>query len=169
MRKQVFRIESDGFNGAWYPASVQSYRGLIIMLGDSSEDRMAKTGAKWLNEQGIHVMAMSPDKKDYGHHNYPLERFRGNAWRNTWKIRLNPENHSKGIAFVYDTCPLNDFARRHGYIDFLPKLCYIDQITCSAAHGKLIRHKTLADGDGECNYWILGDKTSEALSDVGSK
>jgi pimeloyl-ACP methyl ester carboxylesterase len=45
------------------------------MLGDSAEDRMAKTGAKWLNEQGIHVMAMSPDKKDYGHHNYPLERF----------------------------------------------------------------------------------------------
>ena len=75
MKKKVFRIESDGFNGAWYPASVQSYRGLIIMLGDSAEDRMAKTGAKWLNEQGIHVMAMSPDKKDYGHHNYPLERF----------------------------------------------------------------------------------------------
>ena len=45
------------------------------MLGDSSEDRMAKMGAKWLNKQGIHVMAMSPDKKDYGHHNYPLERF----------------------------------------------------------------------------------------------
>ena len=52
MKKQVFRIESDGFNGAWYPASVQSYRGLIIMLGDSSEDRMAKTGARWLNEIG---------------------------------------------------------------------------------------------------------------------
>ena len=75
MKKQVFRVNSDGFNGAWYPAPAQSNRGLIIMLGDSAEDRMAKTGAKWLNEQGIHVMAMSPDKKDYGHHNYPLERF----------------------------------------------------------------------------------------------
>ena len=32
-------------------------------------------GAKWLYEQGLHVMAMSADKKDYGHHNYPLERF----------------------------------------------------------------------------------------------
>ena len=59
MKKQVFRIDSDGFNGAWYPAPVQSNRGLIIMLGDSSEDRMAKMGAKWLNLQGIHVMAMS--------------------------------------------------------------------------------------------------------------
>ena len=97
------------------------------------------------------------------------ERFRGNAWGNTWKIRLNPDEHEKGLAFVYDTCPLNDFARKHGYIDFLPNLCSIDQITCSAAHGKLIRHKTLADGDGECNYWILGDREPEAIADVGSK
>jgi len=75
MKKEVFRIDSDGFNGAWYPAGSTSSRGIIIMLGDSYEDRMAKSGAKWLNQQGIHVMAMSPDKKDYGHHNYPLERF----------------------------------------------------------------------------------------------
>ena len=75
MKKQVFRVNSDGFNGAWYPAPGKSNRGLIIMLGDSSEDHMARTGAKWLHEQGLHVMAMSADKKDYGHHNYPLERF----------------------------------------------------------------------------------------------
>lgn len=41
MKNQRFRIESDGFNGAWYPASGESNKGLIIMLGDSSEDRMA--------------------------------------------------------------------------------------------------------------------------------
>ena len=75
MKKQVFRVDSDGFNGAWYPTQAQSKKGFILMLGDSSEDRMAKTGAKWLNQQGICVMAMSPDKKDYGHHSYPLERF----------------------------------------------------------------------------------------------
>ena len=75
MKKQVFRIESDGFNGVWYPCSVSSKRGMIVMLGDSAEDRMASSAAKWLNKQGLHVMAMSPDRKDYGHHNYPLERF----------------------------------------------------------------------------------------------
>ena len=75
MKNQVFRIDSNGFNGAWYPAPGQSDRGLIIMLGDSSEDYMARTAAKWLNRQGLHAMAMSPDKKDYGHHSYPLERF----------------------------------------------------------------------------------------------
>ena len=72
--KRVFRPETDGFNGAWYPAEDSSKTGIILMLGDSSEDRMAKCGAKWLNRQGCHVMAMSADKKDYGHHNYPLER-----------------------------------------------------------------------------------------------
>ena len=97
------------------------------------------------------------------------KRFRGREWGNTWEIRINPDRHEKGIGFVYDTCPLNDFARKHGYIDFLPNLCAIDQMTCSAAHGKLIRHKTLAEGDGECNYWILGSEEPEAIADTGSK
>lgn len=48
---------------------------VILMLGDSSDDYMAKCGAKWLNRQGCQVLAMSPAKKDYGHHSYPLERF----------------------------------------------------------------------------------------------
>ena len=36
---------------------------------------MATVGAKWLHRQGCHALALSADKKDYGHHNYPLERF----------------------------------------------------------------------------------------------
>ena len=72
---RVFRIDSDGFNGAWYPNPDGSEKGVILMLGDSSEDHMAKSGAKWLHREGCHVLAMSPDRKDYGHHSYPLERF----------------------------------------------------------------------------------------------
>lgn len=75
MKKQVFTAEKDGFCGAWYANPAGSNRGMILMLGDSAEDRMAVCGVKWLHENGCHVMAMSPDKKDYGHHNYPLERF----------------------------------------------------------------------------------------------
>jgi len=97
------------------------------------------------------------------------DKHRGKDWGNTWEIRINPENHEKGIAFVFDTCPLNDFARKHGYIDFLPNLCAIDHLSCNAMHATLIRHKTLAAGDGECNYWIIGDQNPEALADSGSK
>lgn len=35
---------------------------------------MARSCVKWLLKQDIHVLTMSPAKKDYGHHNYPLER-----------------------------------------------------------------------------------------------
>lgn len=69
-----FTPEENGFYGAWYPSSEKTNRAMIMMLGDSSDDYMAKCGAKWLNQQTVNVLAMSPAKKDYGHHNYPLER-----------------------------------------------------------------------------------------------
>lgn len=80
----------------------------------------------------------------------------GFGWRYTW----HKDDPKDEFHFECNECI---------YIDFLPNLCAIDQLTCSAAHGKLIRHKTLADGDGECNYWILGDQEPEAVCDVGSK
>ena len=71
----TFTPDKDGFFGAWYPVTEKTHRAMIVMLGDSSDDYMAKCGAKWLNRQAVNVLAMSPDKKDYGHHSYPLERF----------------------------------------------------------------------------------------------
>lgn len=35
---------------------------------------MAKCGAKWLHKNGVNVMCMSPNVKNYSHVNYPLER-----------------------------------------------------------------------------------------------
>ena len=75
MAAQVFTVENDGFVGAYYGGPSDSKKAIIIMLGDSSTDHMAKCGAGWLIRCGCHALAMSADKKDYGHHNYPLERF----------------------------------------------------------------------------------------------
>ena len=75
MEKVYFKPERDGFYGVYYPNPKETKRSMIIMLGDSSDDRMAQSGAKWMQRLGCNVMAMSPDKQDYGHHNYPLERF----------------------------------------------------------------------------------------------
>lgn len=74
MDKQYFSPEQDGFYGVYYPNPVPSDKAMIAMLGDSSDDHMVKSGVKWLHKYGCNVMAMSPDKKDYGHHDYPLER-----------------------------------------------------------------------------------------------
>ncbi len=75
MEKKFFSVENDGFYGVWYPNPAGSKKGMIITLGDSAEDLMAVTGAKWIHKQGCHALAMAPAKNDYGHHNYPLERF----------------------------------------------------------------------------------------------
>ena len=75
MKKVYFSPETDGFYGVYYPSEKPTDKAMIIMLGDSSDDRMAVSGAKWLQVLGCNVLAMSPDKQDYGHHNYPLERF----------------------------------------------------------------------------------------------
>ena len=75
MEKRYFDPGGDGFYGVYYPCGSKTNKAFIVMLGDSSDDRMAQSGAKWMQKLGCNVMAMSPDKQDYGHHNYPLERF----------------------------------------------------------------------------------------------
>ena len=75
MKKVYFRPEKDRFYGVYYPNPKAAKKAMIIMLGDSSDDRMAVSGVKWAHKLGCNVMAMSPDRQDYGHHNYPLERF----------------------------------------------------------------------------------------------
>ena len=75
LNKQIAIPETEGFYGAYYPNKKASDKAMILMLGDSSDDRLAASGAKWVHELGCHALAMSPSKKDYGHHNYPIERF----------------------------------------------------------------------------------------------
>lgn len=74
MKKIRFEIDTDGFHGVYWKNSITTDAGLILMLGDDAEDHMAKSGVKWAQKQGFNVMTMSPEAKDYGHHNYPLER-----------------------------------------------------------------------------------------------
>lgn len=75
MKRENFDTEKDGFYGVYYENTKTSDAAIIAMLGDSSDDYMVRSAVKWLHKQGVHVLAMSPDKKDYGHHNLPLERF----------------------------------------------------------------------------------------------
>ena len=74
MKKIRFEPETDGFHGVFWPTKVKSEAVMIAMLGDDSEDYMVKCCVKWFHKFGVNVMSMSPNKKDYGHHNYPLER-----------------------------------------------------------------------------------------------
>ena len=74
MKHQHFDIETDGFYGAYWQCKESTDAAIIAMLGDDPEDYMARSAVKWLIRHGMNIMTMSPGKKDYGHHNYPLER-----------------------------------------------------------------------------------------------
>ena len=76
MKHIHFDVESDGFYGAYWACKDGSDCTVIAMLGDDPEDYMARSAVKWLLRLGVNILTMSPGKKDYGHHNYPLERIK---------------------------------------------------------------------------------------------
>lgn len=73
MKKQYFSPERDGFYGVYCPNPAPCNKAMIAMLGDSSDDRMVKSGVKWLHRLDYNVIAMSLGKKDYRYHDYPLD------------------------------------------------------------------------------------------------
>ena len=74
MKKQFFSNEKDGFYGTYYENPKDANCAMIGLFGDDPNDFMAKCGAKWLHKNDVNVMCMSPDVKNYGHVNFPLER-----------------------------------------------------------------------------------------------
>jgi len=115
---------------------------------------------KWLMKAAYKVMGAYKKKADSK---------RGGAWGNTWKIRINPDGHAVGIAYTLDSCPLYEFALKHGYGTFMKNFCAMDPYVAGLMKAKLIRHNILSDGDPFCEYWYVGDRCEEALADKGSK
>lgn len=93
MKHIHFETETDGFYGAYWKCSENTDYAVIAMIGDDPEDYMARSAVKWLLRRGVNVLTMSPGKKDYGHHNYPLERIQNAI---TWL--KDHGNNKVGIA-----------------------------------------------------------------------
>lgn len=74
MKKITFSNSNDGFYGTYYINPNSADNAVIGLFGDDPNDYTAKCGAKWLHKNGVNVMCMSPDVKNYSHVNYPLER-----------------------------------------------------------------------------------------------
>ncbi len=80
----------------------------------------------------------------------------------SWDFNFDKTKHSEGFYYHFTRCPLNDFARREGYIEVLPVMCEIDLLSAELMHAKLIRKQTLASGGDCCDYWFVGDKSPSA-------
>ncbi len=80
----------------------------------------------------------------------------------SWDFNFDKSKHAEGFYYHFTKCPLNDFARREGYLEILPVMCDIDHLTAGLMHAKLIREHTLASGGEVCDYWFVGDKSKQA-------
>ncbi len=76
----------------------------------------------------------------------------------SWDFNFDESRHKDGSFYYFTRCPLNTFARKHGFIEILPVCCELDHLLTEASHGKLIREYTLATGGSMCDYWIVPDQ-----------
>jgi hypothetical protein len=76
----------------------------------------------------------------------------------TWDFNFDEARHKDGSFYYFTRCPLNDYARKYGYLEVLPVCCELDHLLTEASKGKLIREYTLATGGPICDYWIVPDK-----------
>ena len=76
----------------------------------------------------------------------------------TWDFNFDDTLHRDGFYYHFTRCPLNNFARKYGYLEILPVCCELDHILTEASHGKLIRKYTLAAGGDICDYWIVPER-----------
>lgn len=79
----------------------------------------------------------------------------------SWDFHFDETKHRDGLYYYFTRCPMETYAREHGYLEVLPVCCDLDYCTAKLRHATLIRDKTLADGSNMCEYWFVGDQMKD--------
>ena len=56
------------------------------------------------------------------------------------------------IIFYNHVCPIYEFCREYGYMEYLPYMCNLDYVMFRSVGVSLYREKTCAAGDGVCDF-----------------
>ncbi|MBR1685255.1 MAG: L-2-amino-thiazoline-4-carboxylic acid hydrolase [Clostridia bacterium] len=76
-------------------------------------------------------------------------------------MKVDKYDKAVGPRYIFERCPIAEFAKAHGYLDVMPAFCNSDYPAMEMIHGHLIRTTTCANGD-KCDYWIVGDASEAA-------
>ena len=79
-----------------------------------------------------------------------------------WNIHFDEARHKDGSFYYFTRCPICEFCEREGIAELMPALCATDEVMFRLQHGKLFREHTIANGDGICDYWVVGDQMGGA-------
>lgn len=75
-----------------------------------------------------------------------------------WVVNFDDKLHQDGSYYYFTRCPICEFCEREGIGELMPALCATDEVMFRLQHGRLYRKHTIANGDGICDYWIVGNK-----------
>ena len=76
-------------------------------------------------------------------------------------MKVDPYDKAVGPRYIFERCPIAEFAKEHGYLDIMPAFCNSDYPAMEMIHGHLIRKHTCANAD-ICDYRIVGDESEAA-------
>ena len=66
--------------------------------------------------------------------------------------KVQPPTEEYPVRFDMLVCPLANFAREQGYMDYMPYLCNLDYVMFAALGVPFYREKTCTAGDGCCDF-----------------
>ena len=71
-----------------------------------------------------------------------------------WNVHFDEARHREGSFYYFPRCPI--------IAELMPALCATDEVMFRLQRGKLFREHTIANGDGICDYWVVGDQMGGA-------
>lgn len=86
----------------------------------------------------------------------------GKEYPVNWNVNFDESRHKDGSFYYFSRCSICEFCQREGIAELMPALCSTDEVMFRLQHGKLYREHTIANGDGICDYWVVGDRVKEA-------
>ena len=69
-----------------------------------------------------------------------------------FETKVQPPTEEYAVIYHTNFCPLADFARKYGYLEYMPYICNLDYVTFGLFGIPFYREKTCADGDGVCDF-----------------
>jgi len=172
-RRMLEQTDDIGFEN---PMADNIYMGFVFMAiwkaadGKIDIDSYRSVIKRFMGSSVVQKMIGGPNLNDPQALNKAKEKFRANKrWADehpeykdkTWDFNFDDSKHKDGTYYHFTRCPLNDFARKYGFLEILPVCCEMDYMTIAARHAVLHRDHTLAAGGNICDYWIVPDKIKD--------
>jgi len=98
--------------------------------------------------------------KEHIHKNSDWAELHRKEYPETWKFNFD-DSHQDGFYYYFTKCPIAKFFKDNNLQEIPPIFCELDHLTIKTRKAKLLRDKTLANGDDMCDFWIVGDKVKD--------